>query len=206
VQDEEGFISFKDRLGDTYRAKGHNISTTEVETWLSRHPSVASVNVYAIPMNQYGYDGQLGCAAITLHNDSSAQFDQRYQTIMSQLEQWLRESESALPAYAIPRFVRILINNETSALDSGGMRGDSGSERVSVIMKKLKTGLRKDGELFCSRKGQTSRLERLLNFASGFVLPAGSPDRMFWIEREGTGYTPLTPMAIQRLVAGKAQL
>ena len=98
-------------------------------------------------MNSYGYDGQLGCAAITLRNVSVDQRDRIYNEIMSQLEEWLRTSESALPAYAVPRFVRILVN-EGSAPDSGGMSGDSGSERVSVIMKKLKTGLRKDGSLF----------------------------------------------------------
>ena len=94
-------------------------------------------------MNHYGYDGQLGCAAITLQG--VPQSDQAYQEVMSQMEHWLRTSESALPAYAVPRFVRILIN-DGAPQDSGGMSGDSGSERVSTIMKKLKTGLRKDGE------------------------------------------------------------
>jgi acyl-CoA synthetase (AMP-forming)/AMP-acid ligase II len=144
LQDEDGFITFRDRLGDTYRAKGHNISTTEVEAWLSRHPHIASVNVYAIPMNRYGYDGQLGCAAITLQNVSADQLDRVYRDTISQLEEWLRTSESALPRYAVPRFVRVLVN-EGAAPDSGAMSGDSGNERVSAIMKKLKTGLRKDG-------------------------------------------------------------
>ncbi|OAL28819.1 hypothetical protein AYO22_02684 [Fonsecaea multimorphosa] len=167
VMDEDGFIQFRDRLGDTYRAKGHNISTTEVEAWLSRHPRIASVNVYAIPMNGV----------------SPGQSDQAYQEVMSQLEHWLRTSESALPAYAVPRFVRILIN-DGAPQDSGGMSGDSGSERVSTIMKKLKTGLRKDG----------------------FLIPEGNKDRMFWIEKEGSGYALLTNEAIQRLLSGKAQL
>ena len=98
-------------------------------------------------MNHYGYDGQLGCAALTLQKVPADQLDQAHHNIMSQLESWLRTSESALPSYAVPRFVRILVN-EGAALDSGGMSGDSGSERVSVIMKKLKTGLRRDGWSF----------------------------------------------------------
>ncbi|OAL34793.1 hypothetical protein AYO20_05988 [Fonsecaea nubica] len=183
VMDHDGFIQFRDRLGDTYRAKGHNISTTEVEAWISRHPQIASVNVYAIPMNHYGYDGQLGCAAITLKGVPLEQSDRAHQEIMSQLEEWLRASESALPAYAVPRFVRILVH-DGAPQDSGGLSGESGSERVSTIMKKLKTGLRKDG----------------------FLLPEGTKDRMFWIEREGAGYAPLTNEAIQRLLSGKAQL
>ncbi|OCT44816.1 bifunctional fatty acid transporter/acyl-CoA synthetase [Cladophialophora carrionii] len=183
VIDEDGFISFRDRLGDTYRAKGHNISTTEVEAWLSRHPQITSVNVYAIPMNRYGYDGQLGCAAVTLQDVSADQLDRAYRDTISQLEEWLQTSESALPRYAVPRFVRVLVN-DGAAPDSGALSGDSGSERVSAIMKKLKTGLRKDG----------------------FLIPEGNPDRMFWIEREGEGYVPLTPEAVQRLLSGKARL
>lgn len=45
----------------------------------------------------------------------------------------------------MPRFVRILVN-EGAAPDQGGMSGDTGGKRVSVIVKKLKTGFRRDGE------------------------------------------------------------
>ncbi|KIV93858.1 hypothetical protein PV10_05042 [Exophiala mesophila] len=184
MMDHDGFISFHDRLGDTYRAKGHNISTTEVEGWLSNHEQITSVNVYAIAMNRYGYDGQLGCAAITLGDNSSPNEASAVErNTMAQLEKWLLESKSALPSYAVPRFVRVLVN-EGPALDQGGSSGDSGSERVSVIMKKLKTGLRKDG----------------------FVIPKGNGDRMYWIEKEGSGYVPLTEAAIQNLLSGKATL
>ncbi len=211
LQDHDGFISFVDRLGDTYRAKGHNISTTEVEGWLSRHPGVASVNVYAIPMNHYGYDGQLGCAAITLHDASSSQFGRDQHETISQLEQWLRTSESALPAYAVPRFVRVLVTDEGAAPDQGCMSGDSGSERVSVIMKKLKTGLRKDGEFgspapsFVNRRS-SSQTGWQADDHTGFLIPPGNKDRMYWIEREGAGYVPLTEAAIRHLLSGKAQL
>jgi hypothetical protein len=103
-------------------------------------------------MNKYGYDGQLGCAAITLHDSTPGQLDRAHHEVMSGLEHWLRTSESALPLYAVPRFVRILVD-EGAAPDSGGMSGDSGSERVSVIMKKLKTGLRKDGPFVGTEPG-----------------------------------------------------
>ena len=170
---------------------------------MSRHPRIASVNVYAIAMNHYGYDGQLGCAAITLHDHTSSdQFERIQRETMSQLEHWIRTSESALPAYAMPRFVRILVN-EGAAPDQGGMSGDSGSERVSLIMKKLKTGLRKDGQ---SGFPHNSSLPLLTRSLKGFLIPQGNKDRMYWIEREGSGYVPLTDSAAQRLVSGKAQL
>ncbi|KAI1623081.1 fatty-acyl-CoA synthase [Exophiala viscosa] len=183
VIDEDGFVSFHDRLGDTYRAKGHNISTTEVEGCLSRHPSIASVNVYAIPMNRYGYDGQLGCAAITFTGGGSSTSDkpdvQELDTI-KELEKWATTDANALPGYAVPRFLRVLVSDRKE-INSGN---DIGADRVSLIMKKLKTGLRSEG----------------------FVLPADGRDRIYWIEKEGSGYVPLTTEVVQALLAGKARL
>jgi acyl-CoA synthetase (AMP-forming)/AMP-acid ligase II len=144
-QDKEGYVSFHDRLGDTYRAKGHNISTTEVEGCLSRHPSLASVNVYAIPMNRYGYDGQLGCAAVTFTSSASDSgtgepHAQELETVR-ELERWATTNASALPTYAVPRFLRVLATDQ-----SANTAHDTGADRVSLIMKKLKTGLRQEGE------------------------------------------------------------
>ncbi|OBT41559.1 hypothetical protein VE00_09146 [Pseudogymnoascus sp. WSF 3629] len=106
--DTDGFISFQDRLGDTYRSKGHNVSTTEVEGSFSKHPNVASVNVYGIPMNHHGYDGQLGCAAVTFRSDASGSELE----IVRELEKWLLTSTGALPAYTVPRFLRVLVDTE----------------------------------------------------------------------------------------------
>ncbi|KAK6369414.1 hypothetical protein LTS17_009757 [Exophiala oligosperma] len=186
MMDSEGFVSFHDRLGDTYRAKGHNISTTEVEGCLSRHPNIASVNVYAIPMNRYGYDGQLGCAAVTF-NGSEANLEsgpdaQELDTVR-ELERWATTNAlGALPGYAVPRFLRVLATDRTTTTNVGN--NDTGADRVSLIMKKLKTGLRSEG----------------------FTLPAGSMDRIYWIEKEGSGYVPLTTEAVQTLLSGKARL
>ncbi|KAF9891065.1 hypothetical protein FE257_005000 [Aspergillus nanangensis] len=130
VMDPSGYISFSDRLGDTYRVKGHNISTTEVEHCLSQHPDIASVNVYAIPMNQYGYEGQLGCAAVEFHADSRPRAAQ----IIAGLEQWMRESAHGVPGYAVPRFLRLIHDAAPETV----ARQSLDKERVSAIMKKVK--------------------------------------------------------------------
>lgn len=96
-------------------------------------------------MNRYGYDGQLGCAAITFTSRSASSSEgpdpQELETVR-ELENWATTNASALPAYAVPRFLRVLVTDrqETS---SGN---DTGADRVSLIMKKLKTGLRQEGE------------------------------------------------------------
>ena len=139
MQDSEGFISFKDRLGDTFRVKGHNISTTEVESCLSAHPDVVSVNVYAIPMNAYGYEGQLGCAAITFRDGFSRGAEKGF---VNGLEEFVTKSSNSMPSYAVPRFLRIL---ENSSLPDQSQSFGETSERVSNLMKKKKVELRNEG-------------------------------------------------------------
>ena len=99
-------------------------------------------------MNKYGYEGQVGCAAINFRAGSSPkQADRVELETVQQLEQWLT-SNAGLPAYACPRFLRVLVDvgeDETSERDQLGISQDVGSERVSLMMKKLKTGLRKEG-------------------------------------------------------------
>ncbi|XP_029414345.1 bile acyl-CoA synthetase isoform X3 [Nannospalax galili] len=48
--DEEGFFYFRDRLGDTFRWKGENVSTREVEGVLSLVDFLQDVNVYGVPV------------------------------------------------------------------------------------------------------------------------------------------------------------
>jgi hypothetical protein len=140
-------VTFHDRLGDTYKAKGHNISTAEVEMAFLSNPHISSANVYSISMTKYGYDGQIGCAAITFRESAPPD---RATTIeldtIKELEKWL-VSEAGLPAYGVPRFLRVLVDEdkENAAERDIGISEDVGNERVSLMMKKLKTGLRKEG-------------------------------------------------------------
>lgn len=46
--DQYGYMYFKDRTGDTFRWKGENVSTTEVEGTLSRLLDMMDVVVYGV--------------------------------------------------------------------------------------------------------------------------------------------------------------
>src|SRR5690606_23096648 len=56
--DHEGFVYFVDRIGDTFRCKGENVSTAEVADVLAATESVDEVTVIGVrvPPN----DGQFG--------------------------------------------------------------------------------------------------------------------------------------------------
>ena len=149
AQDKDGYVTFKDRLGDTYRAKGHNISTAEVEVAFVNHPHIASANVYAIPMSQFGYEGQVGCAAITLQAGAAPDVAGEVERDAAKdLETYLT-SVGGLAGYAVPRFLRVLVDideQEATTREQIGISDTVGSEYVSLMLKKLKTGLRKEGK------------------------------------------------------------
>ena len=48
VLDDDGFLTFLDRVKDTVRRRGENISTWEVERVLADHPSVAQAAAYGV--------------------------------------------------------------------------------------------------------------------------------------------------------------
>jgi len=91
-QDDQGFFYFVDRVGDTFRWKGENVSTSEVAAVISACPGVAEATVYGVELP--GTEGRAGMAAVV----TRAPFD---------LETF-RRHVAALPGYARPLFLRIV--------------------------------------------------------------------------------------------------
>ena len=61
-QDKDGFLYFCDRTGDTFRWKGENVSTTEVEATMANILQLRDVVVYGVEVP--GNEGRAGMAAI----------------------------------------------------------------------------------------------------------------------------------------------
>lgn len=72
-RDKDGKWSFLDRLGDTFRWKGENVSTAEVSECLGRYPGVVDANVYGVQVPNH--DGRAGCAALMLNPEVAQAFD-----------------------------------------------------------------------------------------------------------------------------------
>ncbi len=101
-QDAQGYFYFVDRIGDTFRWKGENVSTQEVAEAVSAFPGVELANVYGVEVP--GGDGRAGMAALVVSNATG--FDPRafYDHVVS-----------ALPSYAVPVFLRLQHEAEMTA-------------------------------------------------------------------------------------------
>ena len=98
-QDSEGYFYFVDRMGDTFRWKGENVSTSEVEQVLMDAPGVAEAIVYGVPVP--AQDGKAGMAALVVEGKFDAQA-------------FSDHVEAKLPAYAQPVFLRLIKSAETT--------------------------------------------------------------------------------------------
>ena len=66
-RDDAGFYFFIDRIGDTFRWKGENISTSEVAAAITAFPGVLDASVYGVAIP--GTDGRAGMAEIVCAGD-----------------------------------------------------------------------------------------------------------------------------------------
>ncbi|XP_075936005.1 long-chain fatty acid transport protein 6 [Anarhichas minor] len=94
LHDDRGFLYFRDRIGDTFRWKGENVSTTEVSEVLGLLDFIQEANIYGVTIP--GYEGRAGMAAIVLKQDHKLDGTKLYNHLIK-----------TLPAYAWPWFLRV---------------------------------------------------------------------------------------------------
>jgi fatty-acyl-CoA synthase len=99
-KDKQGYFYFIDRVGDTFRWKGENVSTTEVEEAIGRFDDVNEANVYGVEVP--GYDGRAGMAAVVANDNLN----------LAGLRDHLARH---LPEYARPMFLRLRGANDVTS-------------------------------------------------------------------------------------------
>ena len=93
-RDRASYYYFVDRIGDTFRWKGENVATLELEHLLNSAPGVSETAVYGVRVP--GADGRAGMALVV--PDDTAGFDP---------QAFLAHAEKSLPGYARPLFIRV---------------------------------------------------------------------------------------------------
>jgi fatty-acyl-CoA synthase len=92
-RDSLGYFYFVDRIGDTFRWKGENVSTGEVAEALHGIAGITEANVYGVRVP--GHEGRAGMAALVTGQGFA----------MSNVA---AELGKKLPGYAVPIFLRLL--------------------------------------------------------------------------------------------------
>ncbi|XP_078283609.1 long-chain fatty acid transport protein 2-like isoform X1 [Rhinoraja longicauda] len=141
--DHDNFIYFQDRIGDTYRWKGENVSTVEVADVLSMLDFVQNVCVYGVTVP--GHEGRIGMAAIQLHPEVDMDGEQLYERVVDDL-----------PVYARPRFLRIQKAIETTGtfkyykvtLVKEGFNPDVVQDSLFILDDKKKAYVPMDQEIY----------------------------------------------------------
>lgn len=90
-----GHVQFIDRTGDSFRWKGENVSTTEVEQVANDFPQVSLSSAYGVSMS--GGDGRMGMIAI-IPDDHVVKLD---------FKGLAEHFQSAPPSYAVSKFMRV---------------------------------------------------------------------------------------------------
>ena len=91
-RDGHGYFYFVDRIGDTFRWKGENVSTGEVGEALAAVPGIREANVYGVTVP--GVDGRAGMAALVVDGDFN-------------LDELPARLKAGWPPYARPIFLRL---------------------------------------------------------------------------------------------------
>lgn len=105
--DKEGRWFFSDRLGDTFRWKSENVSTSEVSEVLGAHSEVHEANVYGVALPNH--DGRAGCAAVVFNQQiaSSNLSDPALEPSRQVLDDLAAHVLKNLPRFAAPLFLRV---------------------------------------------------------------------------------------------------
>jgi fatty-acyl-CoA synthase len=91
-RDQHGYFYFVDRIGDTFRWKGENVSTGEVGEALAAVPGILEANVYGVHVPRA--EGRAGMASLVVDGD----FD---------IDGLATRLKSRLAHYAVPIFLRL---------------------------------------------------------------------------------------------------
>jgi crotonobetaine/carnitine-CoA ligase len=96
VMDEEGYVTFLDRIKDCIRRRGENISSFEVERAMGQLEGVAEVAAFAVPAEFPGGEDEVMLAIVPEAG------------VRLEIEALVRHAERVLPAFAQPRYISIV--------------------------------------------------------------------------------------------------
>jgi crotonobetaine/carnitine-CoA ligase len=92
----DGHVEFVDRIKDCIRRRGENISSTQVEDAIARHPGIAEVAAVALPSDIPGGEDEIGLVVVPAADATIAPAE------------LLVHARAVLPRFAQPRFLALV--------------------------------------------------------------------------------------------------
>lgn len=179
IMDKFGWLYFKDRIGDTFRWRGENVSTAEVEATISNMVQLRDAAVYGVQIP--GTEGRAGMAAI---HDPDGEVD------VKELAKGVTEQ---LPSFARPLFVRLVKHLDLTGKNIADLY--SSLPRMSMMpccapgtFKLKKFNLQKEG------------------FDPSEIGKTGSSDKLFFLHPSTGTYEALTMDLFNNIVNGLIRL
>jgi len=120
---------FVDRVGDTFRWKGENVSTNEIGEILNQHEDVVMANVYGVEVP--ATNGRAGMAALILKNPNVFNLESFSELVLEKI-----------PVYARPLFLRVQTEMDTTGtfkLKKGELKAEAyhlkkvGADKIYVL-------------------------------------------------------------------------
>ena len=139
TMDEHGYLYFKDRTGDTFRWKGENVSTAEVESVISNILDQRDSVVFGVEIKDC--EGRAGMAAIE-GKEGSVDLDKLLERMME-----------VLPKYSIPVFIRLCSDFEVTGELFDGLPQFQRSISVLTFNPALPSSFRQKEPLKCRKTG-----------------------------------------------------
>ena len=98
VEDENGRYHFVDRIKDSMRRRGENISSMDVEAYVHEHPAVSESAAIGVPA-EYGEDEVKVC--VVLHDDEGVTHVELYDFLAARM-----------PTFMLPRYIEFVVDPE----------------------------------------------------------------------------------------------
>ncbi|WP_049995880.1 AMP-binding protein [Halococcus sediminicola] len=120
-RDEDGWFYFVDRMGDTLRRRGENISTYEVEQPLLSHPAVEECAVVGIKAEEEGGEDEVKAWLTVKQGQSATEVE---------LIEWANER---MPYFMVPRYLEVvdeLPKTENEKIQKAKLREWGNSEQT----------------------------------------------------------------------------
>jgi crotonobetaine/carnitine-CoA ligase len=111
VRDSDGHYRFIDRMKDSIRRRGENVSSWEVEQVILKHPAVVACAIYPLP-SELGEDEVAAAIQLEPHRTLEP-------------AEILRHCEGQIAYFAVPRFVRFVSQmplTENGKVKKGALR------------------------------------------------------------------------------------